>query len=268
MLYRDAQRTAHETKARGPDDPAGADQVETWLREYAETRDPALRDRIVLAHLRLAERLATRFHEGPTVGRDDLRQTARMGLVAAVNRYDPDRGVPFVSYAVACMVGELKRCLRDTAWRLHVSRRIQEFSLRLLPELEELRASLHRSPTLAELAARMGASEELVSEALEAVSSRSVLSLDRPSLTTREGSPLPLADTLVAQGPGEDIDDLLMLPQVVGRLPDVERRVIVLYYFEELRQRDIGDQLGCSQMQVSRLLARALSRLRAMLLIP
>jgi RNA polymerase sigma-B factor len=268
MLYCEAPQTAHETTGWSPEKPVTAAQVDTWLREYAKTRDPALRERIVLAHMRLAERLATRFHEGPTISREDLRQTARMGLVAAVNRYDPDRGVPFISYAVACMMGELKRCLRDTAWRLHVSRRIQEFTLRLLPELDELRVSLCRSPTLTELAGRLQATEEMVSEALEAVSSRSVLSLDRLGLTDEDGSSPPLVDTLVADGPSEDIDDLLMLPEIVDRLPDVERRVIILYYFQELRQRDIGDQLGCSQMQVSRLLARALGRLRAMLLIP
>jgi RNA polymerase sigma-B factor len=267
MLHCEAPQTSHDTTGWSSDDPVSAEQVGTWLREYAMTRDPALRDRIVLAHMRLAERLATRFHEGPTISREDLRQTARMGLVAAVNRYDPDRGVPFVSYAMACMVGELKRCLRDTAWRLHVSRRIQEFTLRLLPEMDQLRTSLRRSPTLSELAARLEATEEMVSEALEAVSSRSVLSLDRWGVTD-EGDSLPsLADRLVADGPGEDLDDLIALPEVVDRLPDIERRVIVLYYFRELTQRDIGEQLGCSQMQVSRLLARALSRLRAMLLV-
>jgi RNA polymerase sigma-B factor len=86
-------------------------------------------------------------------------------------------------------------------------------------------------------------------------------------VTDEGGSSPSLAERLVADGPGEDLDDLIALPEVVDRLPDIERRVIVLYYFRELTQRDIGEQLGCSQMQVSRLLARALSRLRAMLLV-
>jgi RNA polymerase sigma-B factor len=243
------------------------EEVEAWLDEYAATGDPALRDRIVMAYLEIAARLASRFHEHPPIAREDLQQTARMGLVAAVERYDPGHGVPFLAYAMACMIGEIKRSLRDATWQVHVSRRIKDLTMRLLPVLDELRATLSRSPTLAELAIRLEATEEVVAEALEALNTRSVMSLDRP-LNRHEGWSMPLAETLTADGPDVELEDLLLLPKAVERLPDVERRVIVLYYFHELRQRDIAEQLGCSQMQVSRLLSRAVHRLRAMLLVP
>jgi RNA polymerase sigma-B factor len=249
------------------DDHAAEAEIEGWLDEYAATRDPALRDRIVMAYLELAARLASRFHEHPPVAREDLQQTARMGLVAAVERYDPGRGVPFLAYAVACMVGEVKRSLRDATWQVHVSRRIKDLVVQLLPVLDELRATLSRSPTLAELAIRLEATEEMVAEALEALNTRSVLSLDRP-LNRHDEWSTPLAETLPADAPDVELEDLVLLPRAVERLPEVERRVIVLYYFHELRQRDIAERLGCSQMQVSRLLSRAVHRLRAMLLVP
>ncbi|HZD73451.1 MAG TPA: sigma-70 family RNA polymerase sigma factor [Actinomycetota bacterium] len=247
--------------------PEAAHQTQTWLAEYAKTKDPALRDQIVLAHLQLAERLATRFREGPTFTHEDLLQTARTGLVAAVTRYDPQRGVPFLPYAIACVIGEIKRSLRDTSWRLHVSRRTKDLTLQLLPEIDRLRVQLGRSPTIAELAARLHTSQELVTEAIQAADTRVVLSLDHP-LGHSHQPPVPLGDTLAATTPTDEPEDLLMLPQLIARLPHTERQVVVLYFFHERKQQDIATQLGCSQMQVSRLLRRALTRLRATLLVP
>jgi RNA polymerase sigma-B factor len=240
-----------------------AEEVQAWLSEYAATRNPALRDRIVLAHLGLAERVTARFRERPTCSREDLLQTARVGLVAAVTRYDPQRGVPFFPYAIACMVGEIKRSLRDSSWGLHVSRRMKELAIQVLPELDRLRVELRRAPTLAELAARLHEHEELIAEAIEAVNAIGVLSLDRSP--TGGEAPIPLREVLEATDGTDQLDDRLVLPELVGQLPEVERRVVILYFFEELKQRDIGGLLGCSQMQVSRLLHRALARLRSML---
>jgi RNA polymerase sigma-B factor len=249
------------------DTVGGVQQAEPWLTEYATTRDPALRDQIVLAYLGLAERLAARFQQGQTISREDLLQTARTGLVAAVNRYDPQRGVPFLPYAVACVVGELKRSLRDTSWRLHVSRRVKTLTLHVLAELDRLRVELGRPPTLAELADRLQTSEELIAEAIEAANTRVVLSLDLPLARHSQWS-VALGDTLAADGPTDELEDRLMLRELVGQLPEIERRVVVLYFFHELKQRDIASRLGCSQMQVSRLLRRAIARLRATLVAP
>ena len=114
-----------------PGDPEAATAVDGWLREYATSRDPALRQRIILAYVGLADRLAGRYRHSRGSTPEDLVQTARAGLIAAVDRYDPDYGNPFVPYAVACVVGELKRHLRDTSWRLHVPRQLKEQALRL-----------------------------------------------------------------------------------------------------------------------------------------
>jgi RNA polymerase sigma-B factor len=248
-----------------PSDVRLAERCEAWLAQDAATRDPALRDQIILANLGVAERIANRFHDSRTVSRDDLRQMARTGLVAAVNRYDPERGVPFLPYAIACVVGEIKRGLRDTTWRLNVSHRVKELTVRLLAERDRLTVSLGCSPTLAELAVSLRTSQEAIAEALEAASTRAVLSLDHP---VAHDSAVELGDTIPAEPPHEELEDLLLLPRLIDRLPEIERRIVVLYFFEDLRQRDIGDLLGCSQMQISRLLAKAVNRLRASLLVP
>jgi RNA polymerase sigma factor (sigma-70 family) len=114
-----------------PGDQEAATQVEEWLQAYATSHDPRLRERIILAYLGLADRLASRFRDSRGTSPEDLRQTARAGLIAAIDRYDPDRGTLFVPYAVACVVGELKRHLRDTSWRLQVPRPRKEQALRL-----------------------------------------------------------------------------------------------------------------------------------------
>jgi RNA polymerase sigma factor (sigma-70 family) len=164
-----------------PGDQEAATEVDGWLAEYAASRDPGLRERIILAYLGLADRLASRFRHSRGTNREDLVQTARAGLIAAIDRYDPDRGTPFVPYAVACVVGEVKRYLRDTSWRLQVPRRRKEQALRLARAADELYQRLGRSPTTAELAEQLELGEEEVLEALAAVGSRWELSLDQPA---------------------------------------------------------------------------------------
>jgi RNA polymerase sigma-B factor len=138
-----------------PGDDAGVERVEHWLQAFAVSRDLALREQIVLAYLGLADRLADRHRSSRGTTREDLIQTARAALVAAVDRYDPGRERGFVPFAVACVVGELKRYLRDATWRLHVPRLLKERSLVLCKAVDELAQRLGRSPTLAELAAHL-----------------------------------------------------------------------------------------------------------------
>ena len=162
-----------------PGDQEAATQVEEWLQAYATGRNPQLRERIILAYLGLADRLASRFRHSRGTSPEDLIQTARAGLIAAIDRYDPNRGTPFVPYAVACVVGELKRHLRDTSWRLQVPRPLKEQALRLARAGEELHQRLGRSPTTLELAEHLELSQEEVLEALAVVSTRWELSLDQ-----------------------------------------------------------------------------------------
>jgi RNA polymerase sigma-B factor len=247
-----------------PGDERAVSRVEDWFRQYADTHDPAVRERIIVAYLGLADRLADRYRSSRGVTPEDLRQTARMGLVAAVDRYDPGYGSPFVPYAVACVVGEIKRCLRDTSWRVHVSRPAKERSLRVLKALDELPHTLGRSPTVTELAGHLGLTEEDALEAIEVAHTRQEVSLDQ---RVGEDGDICLGDRLPAAPPREEPEDLLLLPGLVDSLPEPERQIVVLRFFHDLDQYEIAGRVGCSQMHVSRLLRRALDRLRAQLLV-
>ena len=248
-----------------PGDQAAATAVEEWLQAHATSRDPQLRERIIVSYLGLADRLASRYKGSRGASPEDLRQTARAGLVAAVDRYDPDYGNPFVPYAVACVVGEIKRYLRDTSWRVHVSRPVKERSLRLCKALDELPHTLGRSPTVAELAEHLGISEEEALEAIEVAHTRSEVSLDQQVGDEGDSS---LGDRLPAAAPREELEDLLLLPGLVDGLPEREREIVILRFFHDLDQYDIAARVGCSQMHVSRLLHRALGRMRAQLVEP
>jgi RNA polymerase sigma-B factor len=248
-----------------PGDHDAATRVERWLHDYATTRDPQLRQQIILAYLGLAYRLANRYRNSRGTAPEDLIQTARAGLIAAVDRYDPGYSSPFVPYAVACVVGELKRHLRDTSWRLHVPRPLKEQALRLSRAADELHQRLGRSPTTLELAEHLEVGEEEVLEASAAMTSRREVSLDQPAHAEADSR---LGDLVAAPAAREEPEDLLALPGLVSRLPELEREVIVLRFFHELDQDTIAARVGFSQMHVSRLQRRALARMRAQLVQP
>jgi RNA polymerase sigma-B factor len=252
----------HDLVDARPGDQAAATEVEAWLRDYATSRDPALRDRIILAYLGLADRLASRYRHSRGTTPEDLTQTARAGLIAAIDRYDPSHGNRFVPYAVACVVGELKRHLRDSSWRLHVPRPLKEQALRLCRAADELHQRLGRSATTSELAEHFGIGEEEVLEGLAAMGSRIEVSLDQP--VGDEGD-VSLGDLMVAAGAREEPEDLLALPGLVAALPALEREVILLRFFQDLDQYEIAARVGFSQMHISRLQRRALARMHAQL---
>jgi RNA polymerase sigma-B factor len=245
-----------------PGDEEAATAVDGWLREYATSRDPVLRQRIILAYLGLADRLAGRDRHSRGATPEDLVQTARAGLIAAIDRYDPGYGNPFVPYAVACVIGELKRYLRDTSWRLHMPRPHKERALWLCKAGDELHQRLGRSPTTRELADYLEMDEEAVLEGLAAVASRQELSLDQP---VGEDVVASLGDLVAAPQAREEPEDLLALGGMLAALPSLEREVIVLRFFQDLDQYEIAAQVGCSQMHISRLQRRALARMRAQL---
>jgi RNA polymerase sigma-B factor len=247
-----------------PGNAEALEQVEEWFREYDESHDPAVRERIILAHLGLADRLAARFRGSRGVSDDDLVQSARVGLVSAVDRYDSERPNPFIVYAIVCIVGELKRFLRDGSWRLHVARSNKEMALQVVRARDALTMALGRTPTVAEVAERLGTDQEAVTQGLEAISAGCVVSLDQPvdqecAVTIGALLPDPPRDV--------EIEDLLVLPELIGTLPEQERRAIMLRFFEDLHQREIGAVLGCSQVHVSRLLGRAVRRMRQRLCV-
>jgi RNA polymerase sigma-B factor len=242
-----------------PDDEEAVQRVERWFEEFARHRDPALRERIILAYMGLADRLADRYRGNRSVSLDDLRQVARLGLVKAVDRYEPQRSNPFIPYAVATVIGEIKRHLRDASWRLRVPRGTKDLALRLCRAVDELPQQLGHSPTVPELADHLGASEDEVLEAIEVAQTRAAPSLDQPA---GEDGDAVLGDFVVDGGNREDVDNLLVLPELIDLLPERERRIVLLRYIDDLTQDQIAERMGMSQMHVSRLLRRALERMR------
>ncbi len=241
--------------------PAQRDELRAKFVEFAQTGDVRLRDELVAAHLGLAEYLARRFaNRGEPL--DDLVQVASLGLLKAVGRYDPERGVEFSTYATHTIVGELKRHFRDRGWAIRAPRRMQELYLRLGKVVGTLGQELGRSPTIAELAVEVEVSEEEVLEALEAGQAYRFASLDAPAPGDGEG------ESLGTRIGFEDPEMLsaerrATLSPLLDRLPEREKLILHLRFFEGLTQSEIATRLGISQMHVSRLLARSVAQLRA-----
>lgn len=219
------------------------------------------RDRIVERCLPLADHIARRF-DGRGEPRDDLVQVARVGLVNAVIRFDVDAGSDFVSFAVPTIMGEVRRHFRDNSWSVKVPRRLKELHLRLGSATAELSQRLGRAPTASELAEELGMDRDEVVEGLVAGSSYNTLSIDSGGNSGNEDAPA-IADTLGDVDLGLDqIENREALRPLLAALPERERMVLLLRFFENLTQTQIAERVGISQMHVSRLLAKSLTRLR------
>jgi RNA polymerase sigma-B factor len=242
---------------------AGADARETerlLLVRYHELRDLAAREELVERFLPLARDLALRYTytDEPF---DDLLQVASLGLIKAIDRFEPGRGSKFTSYAAPTILGELKRHFRDKGWSLHVPRDLQERSLAVSSATEVLSKELGRSPKVREVAEHLGCSAEQVLEAQEAAASYEAASLDAPTARDDDES-ASLVDLLGGEDSAyELVEDRAAIASTWHALPDVERKVVELRFMHDLTQREIGEQIGYSQMHVSRLLRRALTRL-------
>jgi RNA polymerase sigma-B factor len=219
------------------------------------------RDKIVERCLPLADHIARRF-EGRGEPRDDLVQVARVGLVNAVVRFDVEAGSDFVSFAVPTIMGEVRRHFRDNSWSVKVPRRLKELHLRLGTATADLSQRLGRAPTATELAAELGMDRAEVVEGLVAGSSYNTLSIDSVGGSDDDDA-RAIADTLGDVDAGLDqIEDREALRPLLEALPERERTVLVLRFFESMTQTQIAERVGISQMHVSRLLAKSLARLR------
>ncbi|QHA09140.1 SigB/SigF/SigG family RNA polymerase sigma factor [Streptomyces broussonetiae] len=220
-----------------------------------------VRDALVAAWLPMAHRIAGRFRDRGEL-LEDLRQVAALGLVRAVDRYDPSRGA-FESYAVPTITGEVRRHFRDRMWAVRVPRRVQELRNRVrLARRELARRPGAAEPTTADVAAHTGLTEEEVSAGLEALESFRALSLDAELPTGDEGS--SLADTLGAADASYDVVvDREAAKAGLRRLPERERAILYMRFFEDATQSRIADRFGISQMHVSRLISRSCARIRA-----
>jgi RNA polymerase sigma-B factor len=227
------------------------------FRRYRRDRDPADRDALVQRYTPLARQLARRYRASDS---EDVMQVAYIGLLKAIERFDPDRGLAFSSLAVPTILGEIKRYFRDLGWTVRVPRDIQELALRMEKVADALTGELGRLPTVQEIAERCGTTAERVLEARASATAHRAISLDQPS---GEPDMDDMVDRLGSDDAGyERAESAVQVDRLLAELPDRERRVLELRFREDLMQREIADRLGISQMQVSRLIARALASLR------
>jgi RNA polymerase sigma-B factor len=229
---------------------------------YHEDRDPGAREELVKRFLPFARKLALRYvHSREPL--EDLVQVASVGLLNAIERFEPGRGKKFTSFAAPTIVGELKRHFRDKGWSVHVPRDLQERALGVSRHSERLSALLGRSPTLDELSEALACSVEQVMEAIDAAHNYHPASLDAPIAQDDEDR-TALADTLGGEDVGFELaEQRQVLATSWASLSNVEREVLGLRLVGELTQREISQQIGCSQMHVSRLLRRSMVRLGA-----
>lgn len=234
------------------------------FRRIAELPDgpekDELRQRVICAWMPMAERIAATYRNRGESG-EDLKQVALLGLVKAVNRYDADRGTAFESYAVPTIVGEVKRHFRDHLWSLHVPRRVQELRQKVRAAIQELtRTPDGRRPSVDDLVRHTGLTAAEVRTGMGALDSFTALSLDAEMTGAADG--YSLVDTLGAPEPSYDrIIDRESVKEKLHELPERERRILYLRFFCDMTQSRIADQLGMSQMHVSRLINRTCSRI-------
>ncbi|MFD4560846.1 SigB/SigF/SigG family RNA polymerase sigma factor [Streptomyces sp. NPDC058469] len=229
-----------------------------------------VRNTLIEMNLSLVRYAAARFRSRSNNEMEDIVQVGTIGLIKAIDRFELSRQVEFTSFAVPYIVGEIKRFFRDTSWAVHVPRRLQEARVELAKATEELRSRLGRTPTTRELSELMCLSEEEVIEARKASNGYTSSSLDAAlsSDAGAEGETV-LADVIGEEDPGlELVDDLSSLAPLIAQLDERERKIIHMRFVEERTQAEIGEELGISQMHVSRLISRMLQRLRAGLLDP
>ena len=226
------------------------------FREYRRTHDRALRNRLVEQNLDMTYNLARRF-ANRSEALDDLQQVAVLGMLKAVERFDPEQGTPFAAFAIPTVIGELRRHFRDRGWVVKVPRRVQDLHQQMGALVTALSQDLHRLPTAAEIADAAGVLEEDVLEAMDAGNRYRPFSLD-----AAETRPLTAAASLGANdGELQSVEDRATLLDLLDQLPPREQRVVYLRYFEDMTQSEIAREIGVSQMHVSRLLTRSLDML-------
>ncbi|MGX1885845.1 RNA polymerase sigma factor SigF [Streptomyces sp. NPDC055287] len=224
------------------------------------------RNTLIEMNLSLVRFAAGRFRNRGGGEMEDIVQVGTIGLIKAIDRFDLSREVEFATFAVPYIVGEIKRFFRDTTWAVHVPRRLQELRVELARTREQLAAGLDRDPTVRELAAHLKLSEDEIVEGLVASNGYTAGSLDMPSEPGddgRAGASRTFADVLGEADPAMDtVEDLHALAPLLGELDDRERHIIEMRFGQEMTQSQIGAELGISQMHVSRLLTRILTKLR------
>jgi RNA polymerase sigma-B factor len=240
-------------------DPTTRNEERLLFTRLRAERSSPYREQAVRRYLPLARSLAHRYRlAGEPI--EDLEQVASIGLLNAIDRFDPERGTAFTSFAVPTILGELRRHFRDRTWALRVPRELQELSLRLEGARDAATASLGRQPTIAELSDGLGASEETILQALELTVAHHTISLDAPWAVNDEGAQQPTPGR-IDDGYAR-AEDRAVLAQLLCTLSGRDAEIVLLRFREDLTQDVIARRVGVSQMQVSRVLSRSLRRLR------
>ncbi|MEU0876440.1 RNA polymerase sigma factor SigF [Nocardia brasiliensis] len=266
---KDEAGRAPRTHSRGD----SYDNIEPWFEKLTalDAADPhrgELREEIMQRCLPLAEHIARKF-AGRGESFDDLHQIARVGLVLAVDRFDVTRGSSFLSFAVPTIMGEVRRHFRDNTWAVRVPRRLKEIQQQIGPATELLSNRLGRVPTAREIAAELSLDVGTVTQALIASNGYQTRSLDAVMREDSENAPLPVAAGLGADEPCYRLlEESMTVRPLIAALPERERRVLIMRFFESLTQAQIAERLGVSQMQVSRILSKTLDTLREQALEP
>jgi RNA polymerase sigma-B factor len=237
-----------------------ASEHELWQR-FVEDRDPAIREELVRRNLPFAKRLALRYR-GASESFDDLLQVANLGLLNAVDRFDPERGIPFTAFASPTILGELKRHFRDRVWTVRVPRGLHDRMAEVDKAITELTKQLQRSPSVGEIAERLEIEQTDVLEVLEANHNRRPLSLDRPA-GGEDSDEAPPSEWVGEEDERfELVEGRIALDAALPYLEERERVVLRLRFVEDMTQSQIAERIGHSQMHVSRILRRALVRIR------
>ncbi|HEX4467298.1 MAG TPA: SigB/SigF/SigG family RNA polymerase sigma factor [Solirubrobacteraceae bacterium] len=265
-------RAARAIRIRAPARPLlspGEDGVaparrsrEQLLRSYAENHDEKTREELVSEFMPLARKLASRYLR-TSEPREDLLQVASLGLLKAIDRFDPDRGFSFSSFAVPTILGELRRHFRDTTWAVHVPRRSQERMQAIDSAIERLTVDLQRSPTVEEIAGHLNIGVEDVLDGMLVRHAYDADPLERPDSGDEDGSPMSAIDSFGARDPGyERVEKSVTIARGLTGLSEDERRILHLRFVEEMTQSQIATEVGVSQMQVSRILATTIDGIR------
>ena len=237
-----------------------ASESQLW-EQFSRTRDPAIREELARRYLSFARGLAMRYR-GASESVDDLIQVASLGLISAIDRFDPERGTPFAAFAAPTILGELKRHFRDRVWTVRVPRGLHDQMAAVDKAVTELTRDLQRSPSIREIAERMQIDESDVLEVLEANHNRRPLSLDRPA-PGEDSDDAPAREWIGREDEGfELIEGRIALEEAIPHLNERERLVLRLRFVEDMTQSQIAERIGHSQMHVSRILRRTLERIR------
>ena len=258
-----AERAAARALRRASGGKAAWDKDRTreLFRRFKEQGDAEARDQLIVNHINLVRFLASKFkNRGESL--EDLIQVGTIGLIKAIDRFDPDRGLEFTTYATPTIMGEIKRHFRDKGWSVRVPRRLQELSAKVNQATDELTNQLQRSPSVAEIADYLGSSVDEVLEAMESSSAYSSVPLEGGGSGEDDESP-SVIDHYATEDPDlAASDDRIVLEQAIADFSPREQEIIRMRFEQGLTQVEIAEREGISQVQVSRLLRRALRRLQ------